>query len=64
VVIRQVGEAKKGGGSTRKKTLHFGRQTDCTQLSTSGDAQLGTLLAKYTNNVEPHCCRTCAGKGQ
>jgi hypothetical protein len=30
VVIRQVGEAKKGGGSIRKKAQRFGRQTDST----------------------------------
>jgi hypothetical protein len=37
VVIRQVGEAKKGGGLAGKKTLRFGRQTDWTQSSTLGE---------------------------
>jgi hypothetical protein len=58
VVIRQVGEAKKGGGSAQEKTLRFGRQTDCTQSSTWGKAQPGILLAKFKNDLSrvlPHC---------
>jgi len=52
-VIRQVGKARKGRGSVRKKTLHFGRQTDYLQFSTSGHAQPGILLTKFESILSP-----------